>query len=131
MSSAIDVFREQREAADQVHARLTEISALLHQLRHQISALTINDELRAVLRQEQSWLERAQVVLSQVRSFREQDALRSWPGVVRRWVLALAFALAPPRGPATRGRRNGTLQSSRSYEPDWRLLRSSSVAWSR
>ena len=47
-----------------------------------------------MLRQEQSWLERAQVVLSQVRSFREQDALRFWPGVVRRWVLALAFALA-------------------------------------
>jgi len=50
MSSAIDVFREQREAADQVHARLTEISASLHQLRHQIDALALNDELRAVLR---------------------------------------------------------------------------------
>jgi hypothetical protein len=89
MSSAIDVFREQREAADQVHARLTEISVLLDQLRHQINALAINDELRAVLRHEQSWLERAQVVLSQVRSFREQDALRFWPGVVRRSTPAL------------------------------------------
>ena len=93
MSSAIDVFREQREAADQVHARLTEISALLHQLRHQLHALAINDELRAVLRQEQSWLERAEVVLSQLRSFREQDALRFWPGVVRRWIVALVLAL--------------------------------------
>ena|SRR2546427_1990027 len=98
MSTAIDVFREQREAADQVHARLTEISALLHQLRHQINALTLNDELRAVLRQEQSWLERAQLVLSQLRSFREQDALRFWPGVVRRWFVAFAFALASAAG---------------------------------
>jgi hypothetical protein len=94
MSSAIDVFREQREAANQVHARLTEISTLLHQLRDQINALALNDELRAVLRQEQSWLERAQIVLSQVRSFREEDALRFWPGVVRRWIVALVLALA-------------------------------------
>jgi hypothetical protein len=94
MSSAIDVFREQREAADQVHARLTEILVLLAQLRHQINALAINDELRAVLRHEQSCLERAQVVLSQLRSFREQDALRFWPGVIRRWAVALVFAFA-------------------------------------
>ena len=93
MSSAIDVFREQREAADQVHARLTEISALLNQLRHQINALALNDELRAALRQEQAWLERAEVVLSQLRSFREQDALRFWPGVLRRWAVALVLAL--------------------------------------
>ena len=33
MPNAIDLFREQREAADQVHARLTEISTLLWQLR--------------------------------------------------------------------------------------------------
>ena len=91
--SALDAFREQREAADQLHARLTEISALLHQLRHQFHALAIDDELRAVLRQEPSWLERAEVVLSQLRSFREQDASRFWPGVVRRWLVALVLAL--------------------------------------
>jgi len=36
MSSAIDVFREQREAADQVHTRLTEISTTLDRVRHQV-----------------------------------------------------------------------------------------------
>jgi len=46
-----------------------------------------------MLHQEQSWLERAPLVLSQLRSFREQDALRFWPGVVRRWLVALLFAL--------------------------------------
>jgi hypothetical protein len=93
MSSALDVFREQRDTADQVHARLTEISALLNQLRHQIDGLALNDELRAALRQEQGWLERAEVLLSQLRSFREQDALRFWPGVARRWAVALVLAL--------------------------------------
>lgn len=93
MPSAIDVFREQREAADHVHARLTEISTLLGQLRQQVNALALNQDLRAVLQQEESWLVRAQLAVSAVRSFREQDMLRFWPGVVRRWIVALVFAL--------------------------------------
>jgi len=94
MSSAIDVFREQREAADRVHTRLTEISTTLDRVRHQVYALVKDDELRAVLRQEESWLERARLLVHDVRSFREQDALRFWPGVIRRWIVALTFALA-------------------------------------
>jgi hypothetical protein len=46
-----------------------------------------------VLRDEQDWLTRAQLAVSEVRSFREQDMLRFWPGVLRRWLLALVFAL--------------------------------------
>lgn len=102
MPSAIDMFREQREAAEQLHGRVQEISALLDQLRHQINSLALNDELRAVLRQEQDWLTRAQLTVSEVRSFREQDMLRFWPGVVRRWTVALVFALA-----SAGGRRRG------------------------
>jgi hypothetical protein len=93
MPSAIDVFREQREAADQLHGRVQEISALLDELRDQVNSLALNDELRAMLRQEQDWLTRAQLAVSEVRSFREQDMLRFWPGVIRRWAVALIFAL--------------------------------------
>ena len=84
---------------------------MLNQLRHQINGLTLNDELRVVLRQEQRWLERAEVVLSQHRLFREQDALRFWPGVVRRWLVALVLALSgpPPPAPPTGGQRSRTL----------------------
>jgi hypothetical protein len=94
MPSAIDVFREQREAAEQLHGRVQEISALLDQLRHQVNSLALNDDLRAVLRQEQDWLTRAQLAVSEVRSFREHDMLRFWPGVIRRWAVALVFAVA-------------------------------------
>jgi C4-dicarboxylate-specific signal transduction histidine kinase len=59
MPSAIDVFREQREAAEQLHARMQEISALLDQLRQQVNALALSDDLRSMLRQEQDWLTRA------------------------------------------------------------------------
>jgi hypothetical protein len=94
MPSAIDVFREQREAAEQLHGRVQEISALLEKVRQQVSALALNEDLRTMLRQEQEWLTRAQLAVSEVRSFREQDMLRFWPGVLLRWIVALAFALA-------------------------------------
>jgi hypothetical protein len=94
MPRAIDVFREQREAAEQLHTRVQEISALLDQVRQQVNALALNEDLRAALREEQDWLTRAQLAVSEVRSFREQDMLRFWPGVFRRWVVALVFALA-------------------------------------
>jgi hypothetical protein len=94
MPSAIDVFREQREAAEQLQNHLVEISALLGRLRQQVDALALNEDLRTVLREEKDWLSRAQLAVSEVRSFREQDMLRFWPGVVRRWAIALVFALA-------------------------------------
>jgi hypothetical protein len=93
MPSAIDVFRAQRQAAEQLHNRLQEIAALLGQVRQQVNSLTLNDDLRAMLRDEQDWLTRAQLAVSEVRSFREQDMLRFWPGVIRRWTVALLFAL--------------------------------------
>jgi hypothetical protein len=51
-------------------------------------------ELRAVLRDERDWLRQTQQLLVDVRHFREQERLRYWPAVWRRWVLALVFSLA-------------------------------------
>ena len=94
MPNALDTFRAQRDAADQVHARLTEVAGLLDRLRTQVEAVAGNTELRAVLRDEQAWLARTQEVLANVRYFREQEVARFWPAVWRRWVVALVFALA-------------------------------------
>lgn len=94
MESSLDTFRAQREAADQVHARLIEVSDLLKQVQGQVDAVAGNADLRAVLRDEQNWLRQAQGLLADVRYFREQERLRFWPGVWRRWALALVFALA-------------------------------------
>jgi hypothetical protein len=93
MQSALDAFRAQREAADQVHARLTEVARLLEQLTRQVDAVAGNEDLRAVLRDERDWLRQAQQLLGDLRHFREQERLRFWPGVWRRWVLAVVFAL--------------------------------------
>jgi hypothetical protein len=93
MQSALDTFRAQREAADQVHNRLTEVAQLLEQLTKQVDAVANNAELRAVLRAEHDWLRHAQQLLVDVRHVREQERLCFWPGVWRRWVLAVIFAL--------------------------------------
>ena len=94
MPTAIDTFRAQREAADGVYARLTEVSQLLHDLRGQADALVQNNELRAVLQREHSWLDQAQRTIDEARRWRELEMQRFWPGVWRRWALALVFALA-------------------------------------
>ena len=94
MPTAIDTFRAQREAADGVYARLAEVSQLLHDLRGQADALVHNDELQAVLQRERSWLDQAQRTIEEGRRWRELEMRRFWPGVWRRWVLALLFALA-------------------------------------
>ena len=94
MPTAIDTFRAQREAADGVYARLTEVSQLLHGLRGQADALVNNDELQAVLQRERSWLDQAQRTMEEARRWRQVEMQRFWPDVWRRWALALVFALA-------------------------------------
>src|SRR5438105_4626490 len=94
MSSALDTFRAQREAVDSVYGRLQEVCDLLRQVRQQVDGLADDDELRAVLQREQSWLAQAQRTVEEVRRWRELEARRFWPGVWRRWMIALFFALA-------------------------------------
>jgi hypothetical protein len=101
MQNALDVFRAQREAADQVHTRLTEVTQLLDQLTKQVDAVAGNADLWRVLRDERDWLREAQQLLVDVRHFRERERLQFWPGVWRRWALAVVFALAAAAGAGT------------------------------
>ena len=94
MPNALDMFRAQREAADQVHARLREVAALLSELQARLDTVAANREFRALLQDHATLLARTESFLTQVRYVREQEAARFWPGVWRRWVLALGFALA-------------------------------------
>ena len=98
MPNALDMFREQRDAAHEVHARLQEVAALLKQLQEQVDAVAGNAQLRTLLKDEQTWLARTQAVLAEVRQLREQEVARFWPAVWRRWVLALAAAAAAGAG---------------------------------
>src|SRR5262245_8387138 len=93
MANALDAFRAQKEAADQVHARLTEVAALLNRRHLQVDGL-VTTELRDALREEQSLLTRAQETIAAARHFREQEMRRFWPSIWRRWAVAVVFAIA-------------------------------------
>jgi hypothetical protein len=71
-----------------------------------------------VLWEEQDWLTRAQFAVSEVRSFRERDMLRFWPGGIRRWTVALVFALASAAAGA------GYAWWTKPYAAELRALRS-------
>jgi hypothetical protein len=87
------MFREQQEAARQVHAQLVEVSVLLGQLQAQAAGIASDRNLREVLREERTWLEAAQRIIADARRWREEEQRRYWPGVAYRWITALAFAL--------------------------------------
>jgi hypothetical protein len=94
MPNAIDVHRAQLTAVAELKAKLAEVSNLVQRITSEVDALTNNAELRSILRQEQTWLDQAERTVNEVRRWRDLGAYRFWPGVVYRWALALAFALA-------------------------------------
>jgi hypothetical protein len=93
MTNALDAFREQRVAAGQVYAVVRETSALISELQTQVKALSGMDELKALLQQEERWLRETERAVAQVRCLREEEMRRLRPAVIRRWALALVFAV--------------------------------------
>lgn len=94
MSNALDAFRAQREAADQVHMKLAEVASLIAWLRQDVEALAHNRELHILLEREGHWLEEARRVVVEVREWRELEMRRTWTGVGLRWLVAVSLALA-------------------------------------
>src|SRR5437667_3108291 len=93
MPNALDMYRAQQIAANEVHAKLSEVAALVQRVRTEVNALTQDHRVQEVLRQEQTWLEQAERTVKEVQRWRDLEAYRFWPGVVYRWAFALAFAL--------------------------------------
>jgi hypothetical protein len=69
MPNAIEMFREQGDAADRVHQRLVKVSGLLSQLNNQANALATDKDLRGVLREELQWLAEARQLVAEVRYY--------------------------------------------------------------
>ena len=118
MSSALDAFRAQREAAEQIHARLTEVADLLRAIRSEANVIAQDEALRKLLQEEQTWLLRAQDLIRQVQYFRELETSRFWPAMWRRWAVAALFALA-----ASAAFGAGHVWASRPYEAELASLR--------
>jgi hypothetical protein len=94
MANALDLFRAQHEAAQEIQARLQEIETTLSHVRGDVDRLVHDKAFLALLQQEQNWLAAAQRTVIEVRAWREQERLRYWPGLAWRWMVALALAIA-------------------------------------
>jgi hypothetical protein len=92
MPTAIEMFRQQREAAERVHQQLLEVSRLLAELQRRTAALTNDESLRTLLREEQNWLIEAQRFVAEVRYLRLAVDQR-WSSKLARWTLPILFAL--------------------------------------
>lgn len=118
MSSALDEFRAQREAVDDLRARLEEVGKVIGSLTAQADALTRDPALRQLLQTEHRWLAQTERALEHVRAFREEEMRRFWPAIWRRWALALAFALA-----SAGAFGSGWVWAARPYEAELANLR--------
>jgi len=118
MSSALKAFRAQREEAEQIHARLTQVAELLRAIRSEANVLAHDETLRKLLQEEQTWLVRTTDLISEVRYFRELETSRFWPAMWRRWVVAALFALA-----AAAAFGAGHVWARRPYEAELASLR--------
>jgi hypothetical protein len=94
MGNALDAFRAQQKAAETLHARLTEVSALVSTLLPQLDRLRIDQALKETFAAETKWLAKVEDLVRDVREFREVEFRRFRVGVVWRWALACLFALA-------------------------------------
>lgn len=93
MPNALDMYRAQQTAANEVHAKLSEVAALVQRVRAEVNALAQDQRLQEVLRQEKTWLDQAERTVKEVQRWRDLEAFRFWPGVVYRWAFALVFTL--------------------------------------
>jgi hypothetical protein len=118
MANALDAFRAQQEAAEAVHARLSELLPLVEELRRQVDTLALHPELKELLREERHWLALAQETVLEVRRWRESEQSRFSKAAAWRWVVASAFALA-----AAAAAGAGYARVSGAHEAELGLLR--------
>jgi hypothetical protein len=118
VSGALDAFRAQREAVDDLRARVEIVAKLIADIAVQVDAIAKNQILRDVLNAERTWLAQTERVLQRVRELREDEMRRFWPAVWRRWTPALAFALA-----AAMVCGAGFVWAARPYEAELASLR--------
>lgn len=91
MSSALDEFRAQREAIEDLHRRLSDVADLARATRDIVARLDTDEGLRGLVRDEQAWLVKAEQLVAEMRRFRQAEAAHFWPAVMRRWVAVTAL----------------------------------------
>jgi hypothetical protein len=94
VSNALDLFRAQQAAVEQVYDRLNDVAGLVARSNDQVTQLAENKDLRQLLQEERTWLESAHRIVDETRRWREEEAQQYWPALMDRWIAALVFAFA-------------------------------------
>src|SRR5689334_8836169 len=94
MGNTLDAFKAQQRAAESVHARLTEVAALVAALKVQVDELRLGEELRKTLEAEHAWLAYTNDLLQKVQHCREVELREARRAQRWRWLLPVAFACA-------------------------------------
>ena len=93
MDNALDVFRAQQAAAAALHKELLGIQSLVSTLRADVHAVGTDADIRTLLARQEAWLASVTRAVADVERLRHLEAHWHWRGVVRRWVIAVGFAL--------------------------------------
>ena len=94
MTNALEAFRAQREAVEDLHSRVREVAGLLNQIQREVSHLTSHHQLREFLNEQRAWLARTEESISRLRALRQSDMYRVGRSIVWRWAVAVLFAVS-------------------------------------
>lgn len=93
MANAVEMFKQQKAAAEALHETAQRIETSLQRARAELDALARHEALQQLLVQEQRWLARTEAAVQAVHVWREKEAQRYGAPLVWRWALAATFAL--------------------------------------
>src|SRR4051812_24810029 len=93
MRNTLDVFKAQQQAVEELYSRLTEVAALVCDLKKQVDALRVTEDLKQTLEVETAWLARLNDLLRDVQFWRERELRQMRRTILWRWTLVVTFAL--------------------------------------
>lgn len=79
MSSALEMFKQQKAAVEELLESARELETSIASTRGELDALSRHDALRSLLAEEQHWLSRAEEAVRAVRAWREHERRTHWP----------------------------------------------------
>ncbi len=93
MSSALEMFKQQKAAVEELLAITRGLQASIAGARKELDTISRHDGLRSILTEEQRWLARTEDAVRTVRAWREHERRAYWPLLAWRWAVAVTFAL--------------------------------------
>jgi hypothetical protein len=93
MSTALEMFRQQKAALDELLEQARRLAISIETVRAALTEIAKHDGLRTMLVEEQRWLQRTEDAVREVRAWRADDGRHPWRRLAGQWATATVFAL--------------------------------------